>query len=197
MDTSWDEQSRLKKTIRENMQWKETEELIDIWMEQNADDWTPEALQIVGEILKERGVDLLSVADQSTEDAIPLTRKESANLPDWVSNAVGPQEEDANRKFAEKLNLTAYAEQVYSELDEKGPNELIRLYRKQSVTLQVIRQVLAERGINAEEVSTRLDIPTETMKCTGCNSDLPIDARYCPQCGMELYPEDAESESAD
>jgi hypothetical protein len=194
MDTNWDEISSLKKTIRENMQWKETEELIDIWLEQNTDEWTPEALQVVGEILQERGVDLHSIADQTEESSTSLTKKDTVPLPSWVNHAVSSDEEAANRKFTEKLNLTAYAEQCYSELDEKGPNELMRLYRKQSVYLQVIQQVLAERGIDAEEVSTNLELPTETMKCTECNSDLPIDARYCPQCGMEMFPEENDND---
>ena len=47
--------NNLRKSVFENMQFLSTEELIDIWIENNPEEWTPTAFEVIEEILKARG----------------------------------------------------------------------------------------------------------------------------------------------
>ena len=50
--------NKLRKSIFENMQLLSTEELIDIWVENNSEAWTSIAFEIIEEILTSRGKEL-------------------------------------------------------------------------------------------------------------------------------------------
>jgi predicted HTH domain antitoxin len=169
------------------MEWKETGELIDIWLDQNTDEWTAEALQVVGEILRERGVDLQtlgkngSTADFTSESAFDSSENNNS------------EDSEANRTFNQKIELRSLGENYVDELEEKGTQELVWLFRTQLVRLQAIRQALADRGIDTEGYEeSDLNLPAEPLKCANCDTSLPGDARYCPQCGVALYPEEDE-----
>ena len=40
MSDDYEKQRLVRQSIRENMEWKETGELIDIWLDRNTDEWT-------------------------------------------------------------------------------------------------------------------------------------------------------------
>jgi hypothetical protein len=191
-----DEQMRLKNNIRESMQFKDTDELIDIWVAHDTNDWTPEAFEVVGTILRERGLDLdhLEDAEYTIPDEEDAARPaQNFDTPGWVGRAVNMKSNEANRKFSEKSYLLYFEGKSREELDEKSTNELIKLLKVQVTLLNVIQEILAQRGVDAEEYMNSSSSYGETLKCTSCDADLPFDARFCPQCGMEIYP-DSEGE---
>jgi rRNA maturation endonuclease Nob1 len=196
MDTNFDEISNIKKTIRESMLFKDTDELIDIWVAHDTNDWTPEAFEVVGEILRDRGLDLDHLED--TEYTIPDEKDaagsaQNSDTPGWVGRAVNMKSDEANRKLSEKSYLLYFEGKSREELDEKSTNELIKLLKVQVTLLNVIQEILAQRGVDAGEYIDSSKEYGNTLKCTSCDSDLPFDARFCPQCGMEIYP-DSEAE---
>jgi hypothetical protein len=96
MNNDLDETAAYKKMVRENMDLKETTELIEIWRTHDTDDWTPEALEVVRELLVERGEDLNNLIqedegeEKDEEEPAPFTGKGNAeNLPDWALDAIG------------------------------------------------------------------------------------------------------------
>jgi|SRR5688572_18025250 len=50
--------NELRKQIYENMNVKETDELLDIWQTNNRVEWSDEAFEAIKDILKERGVEI-------------------------------------------------------------------------------------------------------------------------------------------
>lgn len=50
--------SSLREQIRDRMNLKETEELLEIWQNNDRAEWSDEAFEVIQEILKERGVDI-------------------------------------------------------------------------------------------------------------------------------------------
>ena len=190
MDDNFEKQRRAQQTIRANMEWKETGELIDIWLKQDTDEWTAEALQVVGEILRERGVDLNDLKDEK-----PMTNP--ASDPGFTSEQHDPGslDEEIAHSIHQKMELRMLSEKYVDELEEKSTQELVWLFRTQLVYLQAIRQALADRGIDTEGYEeSDLDLPAETLKCSNCDADMPGNARYCPQCGIALYPEGSEED---
>lgn len=183
MSDEYEDQQLQKQMIRQSMEWKETGELIEIWLERNTEDWTEDAFQIVGEILRERGVDLNSLGQGQGQE------RAQSDSDDWET---GDEEVDeANRRFNQKVELRSLGEHYVDELEAKTTKELAWLFRKELVRLQAMRQVLADRGIDTENYQENdLNLPAETLKCAHCDADLPGDARYCPQCGVALYPEE-------
>ena len=91
MNYDQDETAAYKKMIRENMDLKETTELIDIWLAHDTDDWTPEALEVVRELLVERGEDLNDLTqdeeDEEKEEEEPASFS-TENLPDWALDSI-------------------------------------------------------------------------------------------------------------
>ena len=196
MNTNFDERSNIKKSIRESMQFKDTDELIDIWVAHDPNEWTPDAFEVVGEILRERGLDLDHLED--TEYTVPdeeegIAPAQNAENPGWVGRAVNMKSNEANRKLSEKSYLLYFEGKSREDLNEKSTNELIKLLKVQVTLLNVIQEILAQRGVDAGEYMNSSSSYGETLKCTSCDSDLPFDARFCPQCGMEIYP-DSEGE---
>jgi predicted HTH domain antitoxin len=192
MSDEYEEQKRIKQSIRETMEWKETGELIDIWLDQNTDEWTEEALQVVGEILRERGVDLQALGDEE-HTADFATHPSLASSEQSTDSA----DEEINEAFNQKIELRSLGESYMDELEEKGTRELVWLFRTLLVRLQAIRQALADRGIDTEGYEeSDLNLPAKTIKCTNCDASLPGDARYCPQCGLALYPEEENEEES-
>src|SRR5688572_14016383 len=51
-------ENSLHKTVFENFNQKETDELIQIWQENKRDEWSDLAFDIIQKILKERGVEI-------------------------------------------------------------------------------------------------------------------------------------------
>src|SRR5512139_582545 len=50
--------SSLREQIHNNMNLKETEELLELWRNNDRAEWSQEAFEIIKEILKERGVEI-------------------------------------------------------------------------------------------------------------------------------------------
>lgn len=189
MENDFEEQQRAQQAIRQNMEWRETGELTDIWLDQNTDEWTPEALQVVGQILRERGVDLQMLGEDKTTKGSASERP----LPP-TAYANGPEEDEIHQAVNRKIELRALGEKYMDELEEKSTPDLAWLFRTQLVYLQAIRQALADRGIDTEGYEeSDLGLPAETLKCANCDADMPGNARYCPQCGAVIYPDDEET----
>ena len=186
MSDDYEKQRLVRQSIRENMEWKETGELIDIWLDRNTDEWTEEALQVVGEILRERGVDLQTLQDKGATEGSIAFQKFAAFQHDAASG-----DEEIGQAVNQQIELRSLGEKYVDELEEKGTRELVWLFRTQLVRLQAIRQALADRGIDTEGYEeSDLNLPAETLKCANYDASLPGDARYCPQCGVALYPEE-------
>jgi hypothetical protein len=93
MNNDLDETAAYKKMVRENMDLKETTELIEIWRTHDTDDWTPEALEVVRELLMERGEDLNDLTqdeeeEEEEEPALFTGKGNAENLPDWALDAI-------------------------------------------------------------------------------------------------------------
>lgn len=190
-----EERRQFKKTIRENFEFRETGELVDLWLAHDTDNWTPETFEVIGEILTERGEDLTALQDEE-EQSVPGQKRtfSTDGMPEWASHAVNMTEDQASDPFKEKSQLFSLAKKSREELEQKSTNQLIKLYRTQTTVLNVLEELLADRGVDVEEYSQNGTQAVKPLKCTVCDTDLPLDARFCPQCGMELYPEAPEEE---
>jgi predicted HTH domain antitoxin len=176
-----EEQALYRRTIHDNMEWKDTDELIDIWSEHDTEEWTEEALSVVGEILRERGVDLTHLDEENPEPA--------SDLPNWINRAVKGQSEPSSAKYSPKEGLTDFLKTEKEDFAERSSEFLIRLYRKQNQALDELYAELANRGIDADDyLENKKNI--ELLHCPHCDTELPVEARYCSHCGMNLYPED-------
>jgi predicted HTH domain antitoxin len=189
MDASNPEETALyRRTIRENMIWKDTDELIDIWSEHNSKEWTEEAFSVVGEILRERGIDLTHLDDEDVDVA-----EQTSDLPDWVNRAVKGQSGSSAAKCTPKEDLTDFLKTEKEDFAERSTDFLIRLYQKQNQALDQLYEELANRGIDADDYLEN-EKPIELLHCPHCDTELPVEARYCSHCGMNLYPEGSEAE---
>jgi hypothetical protein len=101
MDSKLDEIAARKKIIRENMQWKETSELVDIWLASDTTDWTFEALEVVEQILIERGEDLIMLEQHKEEiDKFSLESTDDGTriLPEFSKHSFSQNPQKANRE---------------------------------------------------------------------------------------------------
>ena len=188
-----EEQALYRRTIRENMDWKDTDELIDIWSEHDTEEWTEEALSVVGEILRERGVDLTHLDEEDADSLDEYEARQTSDLPNWINRAVKGQSEPSSAKFIPKESLTDFLKTEREDYAERSTDFLIRLYQKQNRALDELYAELADRGIDAEDyLESRKRV--ELLRCPHCDAVLPLEARYCPHCGINLYPEDSTEE---
>ena len=92
----------LKKQIRANMELKETEELLEIWNGHDVSEWTPEALEIVKEIL------LLRLGEIPDRPAITtVTRDRKTSFPSSVFLSIWLKPRETIRAIIE-TNPTKY-----------------------------------------------------------------------------------------
>jgi hypothetical protein len=180
-----EEQALYRRTIHDNMEWKDTDELIDIWSEHDTEEWTEEALSVVGEILRERGVDLSRINEEVTES--------TSDQPEWITRAIKGQPNTLPEKDTLKEDITDFLKTRKEDFSDRSSEFLIRLYRKQNLALDELYAELANRGIDADDYLEN-EKPIELLHCPHCDTELPVDARFCSHCGMNLYPEDSPEE---
>jgi hypothetical protein len=145
-----DEATAFKKAIRASMDLKETDELIDIWLAHDTNDWTPEALEVVGQLLVERGEDLNSLTQEEEEEPAPLIDEVNLdNLPNWASDAI---------------------------------------------RMESSLQIKPGKKLSSSKEEERED---EWIECIRCNARIPWDSKFCPQCGLDLYPESTGEDEAE
>lgn len=87
------ERNQHKQQIYNHMQLKETDELLEIWIENNRDEWTEEAFGIIQEILQERLGEVpeqVSSRQEESEVIEPAksSNKDFQNLSKWLPVAI-------------------------------------------------------------------------------------------------------------
>jgi len=144
--------------IRENMEQKETEELIEIYTLHDTSDWTPKSLEIVGEILRERGVALPTILkDQTSQEEVPL----------WIDDEL-PEEEKTFLDLS-RINWSEDSiETIYQEICQHT----------------ITTSFFPEQQPGSDDA---LD-ESAMFNCVVCDAKISWEDKICPVCGLDLYP---------
>ncbi|HSB02084.1 MAG TPA: hypothetical protein VLE49_15650 [Anaerolineales bacterium] len=83
--------SGLREQIHDNMNLKETDELLEIWQNNHRFEWSDDAFEVIKDVLKERGVDIpeqdepLYKAEEETSDE---ETSDDDELEEWEAKAL-------------------------------------------------------------------------------------------------------------
>lgn len=169
----------MKRSIRQHMDVKNTEELLYIYADHDSESWIPETFDIVKAILLERGISAADLADLSQERIDELTGKhfhpkESSKrkqVPEFES------EQSANLSVAQKTYL-------YQSMLNKDTDELLDIYTEHDTgswvpqVFGIIQEVLRERGYSDEELRDLSPLPVMNEEGTYDLVPTKMEKRY-------------------
>jgi hypothetical protein len=145
--------------IRESMEFKEDEELLEIYELRGTDTWTEKAYEIAREILMERGI---QVNDEEVSPA----------LSDFADNNL--EKKDGEEKLP-SLDLSRVNWQ------EDSIEAIYYNLCKRNIALLDS----GSQHINTKPVV----VEKEQFNCTNCDESISWQETRCPYCGLELFPE--------
>src|ERR1043165_9307374 len=73
--------NEFRQQIYNELNLRETDDLLDIWLENNREEWSDEAFSVISEILKQRGTEI------PRQDEMSLDEKNSSTENDGFSDA--------------------------------------------------------------------------------------------------------------
>ncbi len=204
-----DDRIYMKTQIHQNLNTRETDDLLEIWQQADLEEWTELALEVVGEILQER---LGETPAREQESPKPEPEDmEAGEAP--VIEVKAPSANDI-KKFLRQ--------QTYENMDDMETETLIEIWQEADreewtdVAFEVVQQILLERIGEIPERETAegkprpvvapethevyLDVnppQNETspfqvsfrmveLRCPDCGKVIQEQDRVCPHCGVDL-----------
>ena len=199
-----DQQDYMKAQIRENMQLKETAELLEIWRRNDHEEWTDLAFEVIRDLLTER---LGEIPAEEPKKKAP-----------WVMRSFHkPHEPEGQAPSAQEIQDFVW-QQTYESMDGMGTDELIDIWQTADheqwtdQAFEAIKQILTDRIGQApgqapepsgdepdqevdatEKKPAAVEAPEEAplgglmgLRCPDCGKAIEEKDEYCPHCGVNL-----------
>jgi DNA-directed RNA polymerase subunit M/transcription elongation factor TFIIS len=154
--------------IRKQMELLNDEELLSIILEHSEEQWRPEVFDIVGSILRERGVSPVRNSSGSVEDA--SAEAEGLDLV-TVANYFYDADAETDRQALEAKGLKVWILKQNASATKDAPGVQLKVLADDSVAAMAILE---------SELAPSTDLPPE------------IAEPPCPKCGSRKVTEQAE-----
>jgi len=160
--------------VREELQHRESEDLVDILLARNEDEWRPEVFPIVEELLRERGVRVEEALAARKRTAIPVEPAE-AEAPAANLEVLERFDSEVEAKLCQ-MSLAPTGIEAELHVDEFGVSEL----------LVKASELAAARAVLAAAEDAAGDEGFECRSCGFAAEPLREESRLvCQVCGAE------------